>query len=216
VQGLQGLQGRQGTQGFQGLQGRQGGQGLQGLQGLSNQGIQGLQGIQGIQGPYGVQGVSGTSVRIVGSLVLTPGNEQTELNNPSNSWIPATNGDGVIDSSTGNLWVYTNGTWVNVGNVRGPQGIQGLQGSQGLGTQGLQGLSGAQGETYWVKNTVGLHTTSKVGIGTTNPTEQLTVMGSIGIGGSLIFNDSAGVSNVISAVGDDRLLQYIIVDCGSY
>jgi hypothetical protein len=67
-----------------------------------------------------------------------------------------------------------------------------------------------------VATDVGIHTLSKVGIGTTNPTEQLTVLGSVGIGGSLIFDDTAGISTVIVAIGTERFLQNIIIDCGEY
>jgi len=41
-------------------------------------------------------------------------------------------------------------------------------------------------------------------------------LGSVGIGGSLIFNDSAGISTVITAIGTERFLQNIIIDCGEY
>jgi len=148
-QGIQGVQGPQGTQGLQGI-------GNQGIQGIQGEGIQGFQGIQG-DGAQGIQGVDGSSVQIVGSVpdVNVIGDPQATLNDPGNSWIPASAGDGVLDDATGDLWVYDGAVWVNVGPVRGPQGIQGIQGlsiqgiqgSGGQGIQGLQGNDGAQGET---------------------------------------------------------------------
>jgi hypothetical protein len=117
------------------------------------------------------------------------------------------------------LWVYTNGVWINSGRISGPQGIQGgigIQGVPGFGIQGAQGLRGNLGETLWAKTDVGINTASNVGIGTTSPTEKLTVLGSVGVGGSLIFNDNAGVASVIVAIGTERFLQNIIIDCGSY
>ena len=151
-EGGQGIQGVQGPQGIQGLQGI----GNQGVQGIQGDGVQGLQGIQG-DGAQGIQGVDGSSVQIVGSVpdVNVIGDPQATLNDPGNSWVPPSAGDGVLDDATGDLWVYDGALWVNVGPVRGPQGIQGIQGlsiqgiqgSGGQGIQGLQGNDGAQGET---------------------------------------------------------------------
>jgi hypothetical protein len=93
-----------------------------------------------------LQGTPGTSVRIIGSFALTEGSEDSQLNSNFNS---ATSGDGVIDTNTGDLWVYDGADWNNVGNIRGPQGIQGTQGLQGnqgvIGAQGFQGTQGSQG-----------------------------------------------------------------------
>ena len=124
------LQGVQGTQGIQGSDAVvQGIQGIQGTQGT--QGIQGTQGTQGIQG-FGVQGTTGSGVTIIGSVadvnVNPPNNPQTTLNSAFPS---AISGNGVIDTATGDLWVYNGATWINVGVIRGPQGIQGIQGTQG-------------------------------------------------------------------------------------
>ena len=58
----------------------------------------------------------------------------------------AENGDGVIDTATGDLWVYDGTDWIDVGNIRGIQGLQGVQGTYGAqGIQGIQGLEGSQG-----------------------------------------------------------------------
>jgi hypothetical protein len=65
----------------------------------------------------------------------------------------------------------------------GPQGAQGDQGVAGdLGPQGAQGDSGTPGgESYWTSAGVGIHTLSFVGIGTTNPTSALTVLGEVNV-----------------------------------
>lgn len=68
----------------------------------------------------------------------------------------------------------------------------------------------------WDQSNIGVTTIANVGIGTTLPTEKLTVLGSIGIGGSLVFNDSAGISTVIVAIGTERFIQHSIIDCGEY
>jgi hypothetical protein len=135
------LQGVQGTQGIQGSDAVvQGIQGIQGTQGT--QGIQGTQGTQGIQG-FGVQGTTGSGVTIIGSVadvnVNPPNNPQTTLNSAFPS---AISGNGVIDTATGDLWVYNGATWINVGVIRGPQGIQGITGTATQGTQGIQGITG--------------------------------------------------------------------------
>jgi len=84
---------------------------------------------------------------------------------------------------TGNLKVYyddgNSKQWVDASNGMGIQGLQGTQGLQGRqGTQGLQGLQGPKGEdNQWQNVELGITTTKNVGIGTTNPTSQLTVFG---------------------------------------
>ena len=49
--------------------------------------------------------------------------------------------------------------------------------SNGSGSGGIGG--GGSGELYWTQNISGIHTLSSVGIGTTNPTEKLTVSGTV-------------------------------------
>ena len=145
--GASGVQGNVGATGASGVQGNVGATGASGLQG--NVGATGASGDQGNIGATGLQGATGTSITIVGTLALTPGSEITQLNNPSNPWIPTlAAGNGVIDSVTGNLWVYNGTTWTNVGVVRGPQGATGASGAQGnIGATGASGLPGATGST---------------------------------------------------------------------
>lgn len=102
---------------------------------IGPQGPQGIQGPQGVQGPQGIQGVAGESVRILGAVA------NSGLLPPSGN----TNGDGYLIS--GQLWVWNNGSWTNVGSIQGPQGDTGPQGPQGAtgaaGTNGSRWYSGA-------------------------------------------------------------------------
>ena len=68
--------------------------------------------------------------------------------------------------------VYATDNYIFGVGAQGSQGLQGLQGGGGQGTQGLQGPSGIN---YWEQTAAGIHTLSKVGIGTTNPTAFITV-----------------------------------------
>ena len=56
------------------------------------------------------------------------GNPQATLNAAFPS---AVNGNGVIDETSGDLWVYANGTWSNVGQVKGDTGASGYSGISG-------------------------------------------------------------------------------------
>jgi hypothetical protein len=115
--------------------------------GTGSTGFIGGTGSTGFIGGTGATGPAGTSVTIVGSLALTPGTEITQLNNVSNPWYPPQSGYGVIDSNTGNLWVYNGTTWNNVGQIRGPQGATGVGGTGATGFVGTTGATGPIGAT---------------------------------------------------------------------
>ena len=95
--------------------------------------------------------------------------------------------------------------------VQGSPGAQGAQGAQGgggtTGAQGSSGITGAQGsqgaqgdpDSYWKKTVVGIHTLSNVGIGTTNPTSILTVLGNTEFNGFTTFYNNS--ENVFSVIG---------------
>jgi hypothetical protein len=70
------------------------------------------------------------------------------------SELPATGDDGDAYLIDGDLWVWADTDWENVGNIQGPQGETGAQGPQGpqgvqgeTGAQGIQGIQGATGAT---------------------------------------------------------------------
>jgi len=111
-------------------------------------GPQGTQGNIGIQGNQGVQGDYGPGFTIIGSVadVDAGGDPQATLN----TGFPTANiGEGVIDDTDDELWIYDGTNWVNIGSfrgVQGQQGVQGLQGNQGtLGQEGIQGERGYRG-----------------------------------------------------------------------
>jgi len=58
---------------------------------------------------------------------------------------------------------------------------------------------GGGGESYWVETSAGIHTLSNVGIGTTNPTEKLTVLGTSLIGNLIIT--PVGTGATVGGVG---------------
>ena len=110
-------------------------------------GTQGTTGIQGDAGNQGVQGTYGPGFTIIGSVpdvnVDPPNDEQLTLNT---AFPGANTGDGVIDNTDDELWIYDGATWVNFGSFRGVQGFQGVQGLQGFqGTIGEEGIQGSRG-----------------------------------------------------------------------
>ena len=127
-QGPIGAQGLQGPIGDTGPQGFRGSDGLRGVKGdVGPRGTTGPQGAQGAQGPAGT---NGTSVVILGTF-----SSDGDLPSVGNS-----NGDGYLID--GDLWVWADTEWVNVGAVRGPIGPQGPAGPQGdTGPEGPQGVS---------------------------------------------------------------------------
>ena len=80
-----------------------------------------------------------------------------------------------------------------VGIATNPSDYDGkfLKYNHAIGKFEFANVSGGEsgGENYWIKTGVGIHTLSNVGIGTTNPTSSLTVIGNLEISGSSYFND---------------------------
>ena len=109
------------------------------------QGIQGTTGTQGDTGFQGLQGDYGPGFDVIGSVadVDADGDQQLTLNTAFPS---ATTGQGVIDNTDDELWVYDGALWVNIGSFRGVQGFDGNQGIQGMqGTIGEEGIQGSRG-----------------------------------------------------------------------
>ena len=108
-------------------------------------GTQGTTGIQGDAGLQGLQGDYGPGFTIIGSVpdVDAGGDQQLTLNN---AFPGATVGDGVIDNTDDELWIYDGALWVNIGSFRGVQGFTGFQGTQGAqGARGDEGIQGSRG-----------------------------------------------------------------------
>ena len=126
-------------------------------------GTQGTTGIQGDTGNQGVQGTYGPGFTIIGSVpdvnVDPPNDEQLTLNT---AFPGANTGDGVIDNTDDELWIYDGATWVNFGSFRGVQGFQGVQGLQGFqGTIGEEGIQGSRGFRGF-QGTQGKNITAKI------------------------------------------------------
>jgi hypothetical protein len=68
--------------------------------------------------------------------------------------------------------------------------------SNGVATIDSTGGTGGSGESYWSSTSAGIHTLSKVGIGTTNPTSALTVKGNTSLETLNVF----GVSTFAGAI----------------
>ena len=230
TQGLgdQGAQGIQGTQGTQGVGGEQGTQGLQGTQGFGDQGTQGLQGHQGTQGTIGEQGTQGTigdqgTQGVLGNQgtqgVLGNQGTQGVLGNQGAQGTQGTQGTGGEQGTQG-----TGGEQGTQGTLgeQGTQGIQGVQGLQGLqgdrGTQGLIGpISGTNTQIIFNDNNVSagatnfvyIASTEFVGIGSTQPSSRLDVLGNARISGILTAStldgnlNSPGKTYYVSANGSD-------------
>jgi hypothetical protein len=70
-------------------------------------------------------GVDGTGITIVGDVAsVTVATPQNSLTNDDSgfAWYPPAAGDAVIETNTGDLWVYDGSVWNNVGQIQGPPG----------------------------------------------------------------------------------------------
>lgn len=148
VQGIQGVPGRIGPTGATGSTGVTGATGVTGPTGSTGAtgvtgptgatGVTGPTGATGATGPVGPQGADGedgSSVNILGSYdtyqALIAEHPQGAVN------------DAYLVDGDLYVWSANSGTWVDVGNIKGPTGATGPQGEQGI--QGIQGLQGPQG-----------------------------------------------------------------------
>jgi hypothetical protein len=155
--GIVGPKGEMGPQGIQGIKGDAGPQGIQGIQGLKGEtgsaGLQGLQGIQGIKGDAGPQGVQGpqgeTGLQGIQGLKGDKGDAGPQwfsgLTPPaSNPGLAPLNLDMYLNTSTGEVFRYENGSWgTAIANLTtgiiGPQGLKGDKGE--AGPQWFSGLT---------------------------------------------------------------------------
>ncbi|MFZ4542599.1 MAG: hypothetical protein ACOYOA_01010 [Saprospiraceae bacterium] len=198
LNGLQGVKGDKGDNGFTGPIGPQGPIGLQGPQGVKGdtgdpggpvgpQGPQGIAGIQGLAGPQGIPGIQG------------PAGAQ----GPQGATGPAgsyTAGNGI--SILGNV-ISNTGDLSNTNEIQ-TLGLTGntISLSNGGGSITLPNSSG-----YWAPNGADIYNTNsgKVGIGTSSPTNYLTIQGNqSGFGNPLrdflVLNNTATGSGAIASL----------------
>lgn len=172
------------------------GTGTPGATGLTGAtGVNGTNGATGPQGATGTAGATGSAIVIIGSVpdvnVAPPGNPQTTLNT---AFPGAVAGNGVIDQTLGDLWVYDGALWSNVGQILGPQGATGLTGATGSGATGATGPQGATG-TAGANGATGVNgLTGATGSGATGATGPQGATGLQGATGS-------GATGTIGATG---------------
>ena len=146
--------------------------------------------------------------------ILTIGTASITLDGSSNI---ITVGSGVtIDGSTGIIEATSlviEGTTFTGAAVTSITAGSGISVDQSTGNVTISATGG--GESYWTETSAGIHTLSNVGIGTTNPTDKLTVRGgdiSIGINTSegLILTSQNGTRYRL-IVADDGILNTSLV-----
>ncbi|MBI5219967.1 MAG: tail fiber domain-containing protein [Bacteroidia bacterium] len=149
VDGVTGLQGIQGEPGLQGIQGNAGQDGI-GITSsyiandslflvYSNSTIVNAGHVRGAQGPLGIQGDQGI---------------QGEQGIPGIQGNTGDNGIGITNTYVSNdslFIIFSSGSAINAGHVRGQQGPQGIAGANGTngadGTNGTNGINGTDGKT---------------------------------------------------------------------
>ncbi|MDY6024852.1 MAG: hypothetical protein SPI78_01220, partial [Bergeyella zoohelcum] len=119
-----------------------------------------------------------------------------------------TNGDSYVDTATGTVYKKNNGSWANIGSIKGATGQQGPQGVAGpkgaTGQQGPQGPAGPQGGIGLIGN--GTNTTV-TGNGTTaNPYKINTSTGNItGTGITVGNGNGAALKGVTLSIADNAI-----------
>jgi hypothetical protein len=140
-------------------------------------------------GPTGATGPTGAPSTVTGptgSTGPTGRYGSFALSSATPPALPAL-GDAWFDSTTGQIYVYYDGYWVesssSIAGVTGPTGSQGVQGPTGpTGAQGVQGVQGVQGPTG--------PTGAQGNVGPTGPS----VTGPTGSSGPRGFTGPTGVS----------------------
>ena len=203
--GSQGDTGYNGSLGYTGSVGNNGNSGYIGSQGITGyDGSLGYTGSTGDIGYVGSRGADGTSVRIIDSVTSA-----TDL--LSYPTVSLAIGDGIIESDTGHLNIWTGSTWNDVGTIVGPQGNTGAAGSSGYtgssGVAGVNGYNGSAGATGSIGYTGSAGATGSTGyvgsqgitgytgsVGLTGYNGSSGVTGSTGYNGSVGYTGSTGVT----------------------
>lgn len=152
----------------------------------------------------GSVGTSGTSLWVNGDVritgILTVGSSSITFDGSSNtirvgSGITINGNSGIISATAINL----GGTTLTGAAVTYITAGSGISVNQNTGNVTITATGeGGSGESYWASTTSGIHTLSKVGIGTTNPTSTLTVKGNT-------FLETLNVSGVSTFQGNLQL-----------
>ena len=129
-------------------------------------------------------------------------NIKDTVDNSSNLPLPidSSNGDGIVTSNDGNLWVYTEYGWKNIGEIRGPKGERGNTGEQGpIGAQGIQGPIGNTGP-IGLQGMIG-NTGPQGNTGPIGPTGEQGIQGPIGNKGNTGSIGPTGPQGIIGPIG---------------
>jgi hypothetical protein len=133
--------------------------------------------------------------------------------NPGDIAFYANPGDG------GDLgWIYTtNNKWQKFGPIQDDDGFYSGNFTGNFTGNFVGDISGLiSASDVWVTNSVGIHTLSNVGIGTTNPTSALTVKGNTSLETLDVFGSSKFTNNIkietIANNTDGRYLRFVQID----
>ena len=190
-----------GSTGATGPEGATGSMGPVGLTGATGSvGPTGATGIQGATGVQGSTGPAGTSVEIIGSVPTVGVDPQLTLNTAFPS---AVDGNGVIDETSGNLWVLASSIWSDVGQIQGPEGATGSTGPVGAtGSTGPIGTTGATGIAGIVESNIAPVNTSVLWLNTTTPGVQgIGATGATGPAGTIGVDGSTGATGSTGPAG---------------
>lgn len=142
----------------------------------------------GPQGPIGPQGLQGPQ-----------GNEGTKITYSEGyptSIPPKRQGDMVVDTTTGWVYVRKGAGFERIINIKGPQGVKGDKGAKGdqgiQGEQGIQGIQGPVGKTIIVK-------------GTLNSIQELPDPATVGRESAYLVKTTGNNKDIYGIVGEDVL-----------
>jgi hypothetical protein len=165
----------------------------------------------------GAVGASGTTLFVNGDArvtgIVTIGPASITLNGISNI---INVGSGVtINGSTGTI----NATSINLGGttltgsaVTSITAGSGISVNSSTGNVTITATGGGGGSSQFVTTSAGIHTLSNVGIGTTNPTEKLTVVGVTS--STLFYGDASYTTSGRWILGADGTSNYTFVGIG--
>ena len=202
--GATGVTGNIGSTGATGVTGNIGSTGATGVTGNI-----GATGATGVIGPQGEPGQNGTSVVIIDSEAGPVDNVYLLTEYPS-----AVAGNGIIDESTGFLWVFGGTTWASVGQIKGDKGNIGSTGATGV--TGNIGSTGATGVTGNIGSTGAQGATGVTGndgsTGATGVTGNIGATGASGPGANQTLNTTSTVTfkNVYIPEGDANTTRTVI------